>query len=318
MRRGETECGRRFGGDGFSGRADRRATRGLYGRGLERVLALLLFGLLGLGANPLSAQQDPVVWNHASELSVLLSGGNSGASTLGFRHSIRRIAGAGELRLDAAALRTDAVRVRRVAEGSGPGDFEVREERERERSAERYSLGSRYDRTLSERFFAFGGLSWDRNAFAGFNHRTVGVTGAGNQWGPGGEEWRLKVGYGVTYTIQRDVTPDPGRDDSYVGARLTLDHLQPLGTGTVLEVTGLLDGNAQEFGDFRGELTPSVSSSLGSRLSLKTTLQLLWDNEPPLERLPLLLPDGTSAGEDVLVPLRKLDHNLSVAVVFTF
>jgi len=274
-------------------------------------LLLLLF--------PLGVQgQEPPTWQNATELSVLLSGGNSGGKTLGLRNTLRHLRSSGEWRLDLTALRTSATRVSRVAEGVDTDRYLVRELRETTRTAERYALQGRHDRSLSRRFFAFGGGGWERNVLGGLDRRLIGFAGAGNQWGPGGDAgWLLKVGYALTYTAQRDVTPEAGRPEGFAGARLTLDHRQRLAGSTEFEVKWTVDGNARDLGDFRGDLTQSLGTALGERLSLKTTLQLLLDQEPPLERIPLTPPGGGDPVGNVLVPLRKLDHQLSIALVLT-
>lgn len=262
--------------------------------------------------------QEPgaVQWSNEAELSFLMSGGNSSGTTFGLRNTLRRRAGPSELRLDVAGLRTDATRIRRTAVGTGPDDFRVDEERDRERTAERYSLKGRYDRELGENTFGFGGAGWTRNTFSGFEHRTVGFAGAGGSWSRD-EVWELKLGLAVTYTVQRDVIPDPERDDSFAGMRVTLDHTRTLTSSTELEMKWVVDGNAQELSDVRADLAQSLSASVSERLALKTTLQLVAVNEPPLESLRLFLPDGTETDTSVLVPLGKLDHTLSVALVIT-
>ena len=172
-------------------------------RGPDRWTLSVLFLLTCAGSTlpaNAQAQDEDVRWTNDSELSFLLSGGNAGASTLGVRNSLRRIGASSEIRIDLAGLRTEATKVSRIAEGNGPADFVLREERNTERTAERYSVEARYDRSLSERFFAFGSYGWTRDTFAGFERRVIGSAGTGNQWGPGEEDWTLKIGYGVTYT----------------------------------------------------------------------------------------------------------------------
>ena len=288
----------------------------------RRFLAVaLLPGLAFTSPHLLVAQEADgetgVDWRNTSELSYLLTGGNSSANTLGLRNALRRRSATGEFRMDVSVRRTETTRISRTAVGASPDDFEVSEERDSERTAERYAVDGRYDRNLSEHFFAFAGLGWERNEFAGFNHRTVAVTGAGNQWSGSDGDWRLKVGYGVTYTVRRDVVPDPSRDDSFAGLRLTLDHAHELTESTGLELKWVADGNLQETSELRADLTQGISTALSDRLALKTTLQLLWDHDPPLESLPLVAPDGTPLGEQVRVPLQRVDHTISVALVIT-
>lgn len=287
-----------------------------------RFLPVALCFSLALPAPRLLSAQDTggeagIDWQNTSELSFLLTGGNSSANTLGLRNALRGRSSTGEFRLDVSVRRTETTRISRTAVGASPGDFEVSEDRESEQTAERYAVDARYDRNLSEHFFAFVGLGWERNEPAGFDHRTVAVTGAGNQWSGSEEDWELKVGYGVTYTVRQDVVPDPSRDNSFAGLRLTLDHAHQLTESTNLELKWVADGNLQETSEIRGDLTQGISTALSDRLALKTTVQLLLNNDPPLESLPLVAPDGTPLGEQVRVPLGKMDHTISMALVIT-
>lgn len=279
---------------------------------------LLLAGVAPGGAQEVPQEEDggEVEWRNATEATYLLNGGNAASSTLGVRNTLRRRSAAGEWRLDVTARRTDATRTERRAVGGSPEAFEVVEERDRERTAERYMAETRYDRTLRENLFAFGSTSWERNEFAGFEHRVVAVSGVGGQWARDAA-WELKVGSGLTYTVRSDIVTDPARDDSFAGLRFTLDYLHAVTESTELEVRWVADGNAQEFSEVRGDLAQSVSAGLTDRLSLKTTLQLLLDNDPPVESVPLVRPDGEVTDQEVLVPLRRLDHSLSLALVIT-
>jgi putative salt-induced outer membrane protein YdiY len=282
----------------------------------------MTFLLLGLAVAFLlpfeAAAQDEEAprWRNTAEISYLVSGGNSAASTLGVRNTLRRTANRGEFRGDFSLLRTDATRSSRFAVGT-PESFEVQEDRETERTAERYSAEARYDLNLSPRTFASGSAGWQRNTFAGFRGRTVLALGGGTRWSSP-DRWDLKLGAGVTYTFQTDVDPEPNGDNRFGGVRVTLDHERQLTTGTSFELKWVVDANAEDTKDVRGDLSQSVSANLTSRLALKTTLQLLADNDPPLIRIPLQEPAGTDTGETVRVPLRKLDRMLSVALVVTF
>lgn len=259
--------------------------------------------------------EGPVRWRNTTELSYLVSGGNSAASTLGVRNSLRRTGPAGDFRADFSLLRTDATRFERVAVGT-PDDFRVEEERDRERTADRYAAEARYDLNLSPRTFASGSVGWQRNTFAGFRGRTIVALGGGTRWSSP-DRWELKLGAGLTYTFQTDVDPDPAGENRFGGVRITLDHERQVTSGTSFEVKWVVDANAEDTRDIRGDLSQAVSANLTSRLALKTTLQLLVDNDPPLIRVPLQDLDGTDTGETVRVPLQRMDRMLSVALVVT-
>jgi putative salt-induced outer membrane protein YdiY len=281
-------------------------TAGLLTAGLA--VALLLFPLAA------EAQEGGTTWRNQTELSFLATGGNASASSLGLQNTLRRTTQAGQFRFEVGTFRTDATRVERRAVGT-EASFSVEEERTSERTAERFQAQGRYDRNLSERTFAYASTGWTRNTFAGFNARTVVALGAGTRFQlPDVRETR--IGAALTYTFQDDVDPDPTRPDRFAGLRGTLDHEHSLTTGTSLELKWVVDANAREWEDVRGDLSQSVSASLSDRLALKTTLQLLVDNQPPSRRVPLFT-GGEDTGTTVLVPLRKLDRSLSVALVVT-
>ncbi len=280
-----------------------------------RLTTVLLAGGLALLPLTAAAQEDGVRWRNTSEVSFLVNDGNAVQRSLGLRNSLRRASPTGELRFDMATLRTDATRIERRAVGSLDG-FQVEEERETERTAERWSAQGRYDRNLNRILFAYGSTGWERNTFAGFNSRTILSSGAGARMGRE-DVWEFKVGAGLTYTFQDDVDPDPDGLDRFAGLRSTLDYEHRISASTQLEVAWVVDANAQEWNDVRGDLSQSVATSLTDRLALKTTFQLLLDNDPPLQRVPLLDPTGSDTGSTVLVPLRKRDHVISVALVLT-
>lgn len=301
------------------GRGDRRPAGTRRGRLLAA--AVLLGATLPAAPGPAVAAQEAgdereeVRWRNTAELSYLVSGGNSAQSTLGIRNDLRRESPRGEFRLDARLLNTQSTRFDRYAVGT-VDDFQVQEDRETERTAERYSAEARYDHNLSHRTYASASAGWQRNTFAGFRSRTILALGAGTRWSVE-DAWDLKLGAGLTYTFQRDVDPGPEGTQRFGGVRITLDHERQLTPGTALEVKWTADANAEDTRDVRGDLAQSITANLTTRFALKTSLQLLLDNDPPLVRVPLRDAGGVDTGETVRTPLGKVDRILSVALVIT-
>jgi putative salt-induced outer membrane protein YdiY len=281
-----------------------------------RALFFTLAAIAGWGVAPqtVSAQDAPRTWRNQTEFSLVMTGGNASSSTLGLRNTLRRRMAQGEVRFDLESIRTDASRITRQAIGSAE-NFRVEESRSSERTGERFLAQARLDRNLSERTFAYGSTGWERNPFAGFDARTVLAAGAGTRLE--GDAWQTKVGAALTYTFQSDVDPDPSRADRFGGVRGTLDHGQDLSEGSKLELKWVVDANAQQWSDTRGNLLQSVSTTLSDRLALKTTVQLIYQNDPPSRRTPLVTEAGVDTGTSVLIPLGKWDRSLSVALVVT-
>ncbi|MFP3947869.1 MAG: DUF481 domain-containing protein, partial [Longimicrobiales bacterium] len=189
-------------------------------------------------------------------------------------------------------------------------DFEIIEQTVTELTAESYHLRARYDRDISGETYGFGGAGWERNTFSGFDNRYSAVAGLGRDW-LDTENRRLKTDLGFTYTKQDDVVEDPTVDDSFAGLRASVDFAHPVSETARYSSQLVVDENLSETSDLRADWTNSVSADISDALSLKTTYQVLFDNEPALVAVPL-------DGSQVLTPLDEVDSVFTVAIVVTF
>ena len=73
----------------------------------------------------------------------------------------------------------------------------------------------------------------------------------------------------------------------------------------------VVDENLNDTEDLRADWTNSLTVAMSERLALKTSLQVLFDNQPSLTAVPL----GDS---EVLTPLDKVDSIFTVALVVNF
>lgn len=262
-----------------------------------------------------AAQEDagPQNWSATAELTGVWTAGNSPGSTFGLNASLRREWSMAELKLDGGGIRTETVRIARVARGSSEA-FEVVEETDRERTAESYYARARYDRRLSNSFYTFGGVDWLRNTFSGVDSRTLFAVGGGNRW-IADERTRFKSDIAVTYTLQDDVVDNPFVSSEFAGVRAALDLWKYISSSTELSSGLVADWNLDNRDDVRLDWTSSLPVSINSRIALKPSLQLLWRNEPSLIEVPLIALDGSSTDEVVTTPLEKLDTFFTLALV---
>ena len=265
---------------------------------------LVLFAL----GEKVSAQDDEAGWSSSAELSYVLTAGNASASTLGVRTTTEYAWPNATLQIAAGGVRTESETTTRTATGTVT-DFEIIEETVSELTAESYYLRSRYDRDISGNTYAFGGAGWERNTFSGFDNRYSGVAGLGREW-LGTENRRLKTDLGFTYTKQDDIVEDPTIDDAFTGLRASVDFAHPVSETARYSSQLVVDENLSETADLRADWTNSVSVDISDLFSLKTTYQVLYDNEPALVAVPL-------NGSQVLTPLDKVDSVFTVAVVVT-
>jgi putative salt-induced outer membrane protein YdiY len=258
----------------------------------------------------LAAQDErPLGWTDVAELTFVMTAGNASSSTFGLKNTAERLWENSSFKLSMGAVRTESGITRRTATGT-VDNFSVSETTDSEVTAENYFVKGRFDRALSEAAFLFGGADWDRNTFAGIQNRYGFVTGAGRSWFDE-DTRRFKTDLGLTYTIQDDVVANPDADDSFVGLRGSYDFFKKLTETTDFTSVLIVDENLNATDDLRADWTNSLAVAMSSRLALKASLQLLFDNDPAFTAVPL-------GDTEVLTPLGKTDSVFTVAIVANF
>ena len=80
----------------------------------------------------------------------------------------------------------------------------------------------------------------------------------------------------------------------------------------------MADENLNETDDFRSDLINAVAVSMNSRLALKVSWQLLFDNLPSLVEIPLTSLVGAPTGDTVFTELDNVDNLFTFALVASF
>lgn len=266
-----------------------------------------------LGPCRLAAQDDAgaFAWENATELSFVSTGGNASSSSLGLKAALTGVGGQNTFKIELGGIRGETS-VRTLTATGTPTNFLVNETTVSQLIAENYFVRGRYDRAFASAY-AFTGAGWDRNTFAGVQNRYALVAGLGKTWADS-ETSRFKTDLGATYTIQKDVDPAPGADDGFGGLRFTGDAMRQLSESTDFLSALVVDQNVQDTEDLRADWINSLSVSLSERLAFKTSLQLLFDNQPSLLSVPLFDGGGAPNG-NVLTPGDKVDNIITLALV---
>jgi len=258
------------------------------------------------------AAQDAFVWTNATELSFVSTGGNASSSTLGAKLSLIGKGGDNGLKLELGGIRGETNFRTLTASGTAT-DFTVTETTTSQLTAENYFARARYDRSLGVAY-TFGGAGWDRNTFAGIQNRYALVAGMGKAF-VDDDVSRFKADLGATYTIQKDVSPVAGADDGFGGLRLSIDAMKQLSETTQFTSVLVADENLENTDDFRADWTNGLAVSMSDRLALKTSFQLLFDNQPSLLTVPLFDGGGAATGTNVLTPSDDIDTVLTFTLV---
>jgi putative salt-induced outer membrane protein YdiY len=262
-------------------------------------------------ALPAAAQDDPLEWDNSTEFSFVSTAGNASSNTLGLKSSLTGSGSGNTFKLEVGGIRASSSFTTRTAVGTSD-NFVVNEQTRTEQSAANYFARSRYDRGVGSAF-AFGGAGWERNTFSGVSHRFSFVAGMGKTWAEG-DTGLFKTDLGATYTIQKDVEPDPATGEGFGGVRATIEGSRALTSTTDLATTLVLDENLRDTNDLRFDWVASIAVALTEGLAFKTSYQILFDNDPALGGIPLLDVNNTPMGE-VRVPSQKVDSFLTLSLV---
>ena len=279
---------------------------------MTRYLATIVALALTISPVQTRAQDNGFTWENATEVSFVSTGGNASSSTLGAKAAFTGTGGANTFKLEFGGIRAESEFTDLTANGT-PTDFTITEATTSELTAESYFARTRYERAFAAGF-TFVGAGWDRNTFAGVQNRYALVGGVGRTWVES-DNGHFQTSVGLTYTIQKDVEPDPAVDEAFGGWQASLDAMRRLSETTEFTSTLVVDNNLERTADLRADWVSALSVSINSVLALKTSLQLLWDNKPSLISVPLFttgVPSGsvTTEGE-------KLDSVLTLALVIT-
>ena len=266
---------------------------------------------------PVFAQDDEgpkLGWTNETELSLALTGGNSGAQTFGFSNTLRHVWETSRLQLRVNGIQSDTsddpfllvepgLRFPVGAAPDAPGTTLARPPVEPD--VENYLISGRYDKEITEQFFWNAGGSWDRNSDAGILHRYIAFAGLGNVWHDS-QELRFSTTYAVSYTDREEETLDPEKDGRFAGARLGWEYLNRFGESTTYENTLISNINLANATDYSLNMVNAVGVSINTHLSLRVSLQFLYENDPALEdvdviaRVVLIDPDGIPGSGDEL------------------
>jgi len=270
--------------------------------------AMAVAALLVLGGSAALADDENTGWTDTAEFSFVATGGNSESTSLGFKNTLAREWDNSSVTFRAAGIRVETTTFTRTATGGVVTETETTET-----TAEAYNVNGRYDRKISDRFFWYTGVGWDRNEPAGIENRYIAEGGVGNVWFDT-DDVKFKTNYALTYTDQEDVFPVPGLEDTFIGARFAWDYMNKLGENTTYTNVLVLDDNLDETSDWRADMSNGLAVAMSEKLALKVGLKLLYDNEPAIE----LIPDTLDPLNPVPFPLEELDTILLISLVVDF
>jgi len=284
----------------------------------QSVIAVCLVASLGGGLEDAWAQDKPkeppkLGWSNSTDLSLVVTAGNSAAQTWGFTDKLRYVWKDARFELEGNVVRSDTSDDRFFMVGPGlefpvggapPNPPTSLIEPDPTLDVATYLIGGSYERNISTRFFWNAGASWDRNEDAGILHRYITYAGVGNKWVDTARR-RFTTSYGFSYSDREEEEPDPEKDRRFAGGRLGWDYTEQFNAGTSFDNKFSSNVNLSHPNDYSINTTTSLTAAVVSHVSLKVSLQWLYEHEPALESgldviafVELIDPDGIPGSGD--------------------
>ena len=281
-------------------------------------LAIAALSVLPRPATAQEAEKPPGPWSNSTELSLVVTQGNSSTTSFGFKDTLEHKKDRYRSRFRIDSLRTTKNDDPFLLVDSGltfePGETITDPPTSAVRPAaepdvERYFAEGRYERNFSKKAFWTraatwnGGASWDRNEDAGILNRYIAFAGIGNTW-VNRDDLAFRTSYGASFTDREEEIEDPEKEQRFAGIRLTSDFKDKWGASTTYDNDFTFNISVEDWSDYNADLTQGLSVSMSKRLSLKLSLQFLYANEPALEevdliaRVELVDPDGIPGNGD--------------------
>jgi putative salt-induced outer membrane protein YdiY len=284
---------------------------------LEIVLSLSLMTLTAAGLTDAHAQekkdqasgkdQPKLGWSNSTDLSLVVTDGNSNSITLGFSDELRYRWKQARVEFDVSVVRSSKSDDRyflvepglEFPVGGGPPNPTTSLIRpETEPDVANYSIRQTYERNISPKWFWNTGASWYRNDDAGIHNRYIFFAGLGNTWADN-KRRRFVTSYGISYTDRQEAEADPEKDPRFSGPRAGWDYTENFNAAATFDSDLGLNASFSDGDDYSINNLNALTVTVNTHVSLKVSLQWLFENEPALEsdldviaRVELVNPDG--------------------------
>jgi len=281
------------------------------------VLSLVVFACAAPGRawaqDPAKDKEKKLGWSNSADFSLVVTQGNSASQTLGLADHLRRVWPDARFSFDVTGVQSNTSDDRYLLVQPGL-EFPVGGKPSNATTSLvkpdptsdvlTYLISGRYDRNISARFFWNAGASWDKSKDAGIERRYIAFGGIGNTWADDARR-RFVTDYGVSYTDRKEEIPDPEKEPRFGGLRLGWSYTEHFNKSTTFDSTFVSNTSLADTADTSINTTNGISVAMNSHLSLKASLQWLFENEPALDTgldvvafADVVNPDGIAGSRD--------------------
>jgi putative salt-induced outer membrane protein YdiY len=282
-----------------------------------RLLILTLTACTFAAGAARAADEPKRPWSDTADFGLVLTTGNAESTNFALSNKFKYSWSNAELSFDAAALRNESTTTTLTNV-----DGTVTETESTAVTASLYALALKYRRDISPRFYWFVASSWYQNFFAGVDDRYIAGGGLGYVFV---KEPRhlLRGEAGFDYTREDPLgNPVPGvpatdvlETTDYASLHLFLGYEFKISETAKLTEDLNFNDSLDTTSDWRALSVTAVTASLTSKLAIKVSYTVGYDNRPA-ERV--VLDSVGPVLTDVSVPFEKTDTILAAALVVNF
>jgi hypothetical protein len=274
---------------------------------------LLLAGAAAARAADETPAEPKSPWSNSTELSYVITQGNSNVQSFGFKDTFEYKPSAGRMRFRIDSLHSQTSDDPYLQVQSGltflpgqvPATFSTNAVYPSTKpDVTRDFVEGRYDGNIAEKKSTWNaGASWDRNLDAGIVSRSIVFAGMGDVW-QDLDNQKFRTSYGLSYTNRVEDIEDPEKEQRFPGGRVTSYFMHKWGKTTTYDLDFTGNVSFSDLSDYNADLTQGLSALMTKRLALKVSLQLSYASEPALEdvdvivRARLIDPDGIPGSGD--------------------
>ncbi|MCL1893655.1 MAG: DUF481 domain-containing protein [Holophagaceae bacterium] len=264
-------------------------------------------------------EPPPRTWTNVTSLSLVATTGNTSGNTIGFSDKYTKKWSLMTLTINGGMIRSETTFIRHSGKGTSLDNATVYEERSSSVTAENYTMSARFDYRLKDkdRWYWYGGTSWEQNLPIGLESRTAISAGMGRILADTKSKWRIDVGLGATR--EQPTYPPAGYQNEFGTFNLTSSYQRTfhgnINYNTDLECTY----NLKKIEDSLYIFKQGIAVTMTKGTSLKIGLNMNYRNIPGLISVAAYTPDTPPEHlGNLIISAKKLDTTATTSLVISF
>jgi len=259
-------------------------------------------------------------WSNVATLSYVATSGNSSVNTLGFSNDFIKKWKLTALAVKGGMVRSETTLTSVSAVGSSLDDAVIKETHSSSLTADNYFVNARLDYRLKDkdRWYLYGGSSWERNLTIGLDSRLAATIGMGRIFADAEKtKWRVDAGFGATK--EEPVVASPGFKKDFGTFNLTSELKHKFNDNINYNADLAFTDNWKEAKDWLFVFKQGLTVTMTKGAALKIGFDINFRNMPSLISVKAYTTDYPPVAlGDITIRAKKLDMVTTTSLVIRF